>query len=55
MTITEDAMFTVRTDAGELTLTPTALASGRYPGVVVETIPVRSQPKTSADRRWHVR
>lgn len=49
MTITEDAMFTVATDAGELTLTPTAMRSGRYRGAVVETIPVRSRP---AERRW---
>lgn len=41
------------TDGTTLTLTPTALASGRYEiERVVETIPVRSRP---AERRWHVR
>lgn len=46
MTNTTDAMTTVRTASGELlTLTPTALASGRYAGSIVETIPVRSEPK----------
>lgn len=46
MTTTADAMTTVRTSDGALlTLTPTALASGRYAGSIVETIPVRSEPR----------
>lgn len=53
MTITEDAMTTIRTtDGALLTLTPAAMASGRYRGTVVETIPVRSRP---VERRWCVR
>jgi hypothetical protein len=51
MTTTTDAMTTVRTSDGRvLTLTPTALASGRYPGALVERIPVRSEPKRRAWR-----
>lgn len=51
MTTTTAAMTTVRTLAGDvLTLTPTALASGRYAvECIVETIPVRSEPKR---RSW---
>lgn len=53
MTITTPHLTTVRTTAGAvLTLTPTALASGRHDvAVVLERIPSRSERQ---ERRWDV-
>lgn len=51
-TTTPTALTTVRTPTGLLTLTPTALASGRYDvSEIVELIPARSERQ---ERRWDV-